>query len=71
MNVKDVLDRFADWREKNRPSIVTATVAARETTVRRRLRLKKKDPLVYRRLKIRCIGSKRWRDEQGPWSERA
>jgi hypothetical protein len=63
MSVKDVLDRFADWRDKNRPSINSATVSARTATVRRMLKIKKDQPLVYRGLALRCIGSKAWRDK--------
>lgn len=63
MSVKDVLDRFADWRDASNPSVTAATVAAREATVRKALRIKKREPLVYRGLTLRCVGSKRWRYE--------
>jgi hypothetical protein len=59
--VKAVLDAFADWRERNNPNVTAATVAARETTVRKALGIKKREPLVYRGLTLRCIGSRRWR----------
>lgn len=61
--MKDVLDRFADWRDVSNQQVVSATVAAREATVRKALRIKKAAPLVYRGLTLRCIGSKRWRYE--------
>jgi hypothetical protein len=61
MSVKDVLDRLANWRDVSNPRVVSATVAAREATVRRALRIKKAEPLVYRGLTLRCVGSKRWR----------
>lgn len=61
MSVKDVLDRFADWRDASNPQVVSATVLAREATVRKALRIKKAEPLVYRGLTLRCVGSKRWR----------
>jgi hypothetical protein len=63
MSVKDVLDRFADWREASNPRVQSATIAAREATVRRALRIKKAEPLVYRGLTLRCVGSTRWRYE--------
>jgi hypothetical protein len=63
MSVKDVLDRFADWRESSNPQVRSATIAAREATVRRALRIKKAEPLVYRGLTLRCVGSARWRYE--------
>jgi siroheme synthase len=63
MSVKTVLDRFADWRDKSNPAITEATVSVREATARRVLRLKKGDPLIYRGLSIRCVGSPRWRRE--------
>lgn len=44
----DALNEFADYRDTGRPSITEATIAVTEKTARRRLRLKKGDPLVYR-----------------------
>jgi hypothetical protein len=35
-----------------------------EQYARRKLRLKKDEPLVYRGLQLRCIGSKLWRERQ-------
>jgi hypothetical protein len=61
MSVKATLDRFADWREASNPAVTAATIAAREATVRKALRLKKREPLVYRGLALRCIGSREWR----------
>lgn len=59
-----VLKRFADYRDVSRPSIKEATVCVTEEYCRRKLRLKKGDPLVYRGLTLKCIGSKGWRDRQ-------
>lgn len=64
MSVKDVLDKLADWREKSNPGVTVATVDVRTKTVRRALKLKAKDPLEYRGLKIVCRGSKKWRQSQ-------
>jgi hypothetical protein len=61
--VARMLDEFATWRDANRPDITVATVAVRASTVRKALKLKKDEPLVFRGLAIRCIGSKRWRLE--------
>lgn len=59
-----VLAKFADYRDISRPSITEATVAVTEQYARRKLRLKKDEPLVYRGLQLRCIGSKLWRERQ-------
>lgn len=61
--VARMLAEFAAWRDANRPDIATVTVAVRTETVRRALRLSKKDPLVFRGLAIRCLGSRKWRLE--------
>jgi hypothetical protein len=60
-----VLDSFADYRDISRPSLTEATIAVTERYARRQLQLKKKDALVYRGLQLRCIGSKRWRQQRG------
>jgi hypothetical protein len=59
-----VLESFAEWREKNRPGIAIATVAVTERYARRKLRIRKREPLQYRGLTLKCIGSKLWRDRQ-------
>jgi hypothetical protein len=58
------LDEFARYVRTARPSITTATVAVTEKTARRALALKKADPLTYQGLQLKCIGSRRWRNEQ-------
>lgn len=63
MNVVTALDRLASFRDISRPSLETATVEVTEKYARKRLKLKKDDPLIYKGLKLRCIGSKRWRME--------
>jgi hypothetical protein len=64
MSFITTLDEFAEYIAKARPSISSATVAVTESTARRALKLKKKDPLQYKGLTLRCVGSKRWRNEQ-------
>lgn len=59
------LDQFVDYVATARPSIKTVTVAVRERTARRALKLKKCEPLAYKGLELRCIGSKRWRSDNG------
>jgi hypothetical protein len=61
MGFLKILNDFARYREVSRPSITTATIAVTERYARRVLRLKKADPLVYRGLELKCVGSKRWR----------
>ncbi len=58
------LDEFTNYIATARPSIRTATVAVTEKTARKVLKLKKKDPLEYKGLTLKCVGSKRWRNEQ-------
>lgn len=59
-----VLRKFADYRDISRPSIRTATVCVTESYARRKLGLKKGDPLIYRGLQLKCIGSVLWRSRQ-------
>lgn len=59
-----VLREFADYRDKGRPDIDVATVAVTERYARRVLGVKKHEPLIYRGLRLRCIGSKRYREKQ-------
>lgn len=59
------LKNFADWRDQFRPQITSATIEVTEDYARRKLKLKKKDTLVYRGLRLRCIGSRAWRDLNG------
>ena len=57
------LDRFIDYVTVTRPSIKNATVSVTESYARRRLKLKKDAPLIYRGLSLKCIGPKKWRNE--------
>jgi hypothetical protein len=58
-----MLAEYANWRDANRPDISAVTVAVRTATVRKALKIKKSEPLVFRGLIIRCVGSRRWRLE--------
>jgi hypothetical protein len=59
----DELNEFIDYANKARPSVSTATVAVTERTARKVLRLKKAEPLAYRGMALKCIGSRRYRRE--------
>lgn len=48
-----VLKKFADYRDHARPSINQATVAVTEKYARKKLGIKKDEPLVYRGLSLR------------------
>lgn len=56
------LNKFADWCRVNKPAISEAVVAVTERYCRYRLNLKKDDELIYRGLKLKCIGSQLWRN---------
>lgn len=58
------LNRFADYRDISRPSIHKATIAVTERYARRVLKLRKREPMVYRGLALTCIGSPQWRLRQ-------
>lgn len=60
-----VLTQFAQWRDSNRRSIKTATVAVTEPYARRVLGVKKNEPLEFKGLRLKCIGSRAWRSNQG------
>lgn len=64
MGFMRALNDFAEWRAKCRPSISVATIAVTERYARRKLRLRKRQPLEYKGLTLKCIGSKAWRDRQ-------
>lgn len=64
VSFRDKLNQFANYRAISRPSITRATVDVTEQTARRALRLKKSDPLVYRRLTLHCRGLNDWRRRQ-------
>jgi hypothetical protein len=57
------IKHFANWKDQHRPSINTATVEVTEETARKALGIRKAEPLTYRGLTLRCIGSRRWRQE--------
>jgi hypothetical protein len=63
VSFKAVLDKFADYRDKANRQINAATVCVTERYARSVLKIKKDKPLEYRGLSLRCIGSKRWRQE--------
>ena len=58
-----VLNHFCDYAAAAQAPIETAAIPVTERYARRKLRLKRADPLVYRGLALRCIGSSRWRQE--------
>lgn len=64
MSFLSTLKKFAEWRDLNRPSISNATVEVTEKHARRALHIPKGEPLVWRGLSLRCIGSKRWRADR-------
>jgi len=63
MSFIKTLDRFCDYVEVSRPSIKDAVISVTERHARNTLKIKKKDPLVYRGLTLKCIGSQRWRND--------
>lgn len=56
------LRRLLSWRQHSGSRMAGVTVEVTERYARRVLRLHKRDPMVYRGLELRCIGSRRWRD---------
>lgn len=63
MNFIETLEQFRDYTKKSGRPIKTAVAAVTERYARRRLRVKAPEPLQYQGIKLRCIGSKRWRQE--------
>lgn len=61
MNFRRQVDRLCAWRKPAGSRIEGVTVEVTEGYARRVLRLRKHDPMVYRGLELRCIGSRRWR----------
>lgn len=55
------LEAFIDWCEKHHSGIKTIAIPVRTTTCRQILKLKKKEPLIYRGIALVPIGSTRWR----------
>lgn len=62
MNFRRQVDRLCGWRKTAASRIEGVTVEVTERYARRVLRLRAGDPLVYRGLELRCIGSRRWRE---------
>lgn len=58
------LKALRDYRDKAPPRSDTVTLEVTESYARKVLRLKKSEPLFYRGLRLKCIGSKHWRREQ-------
>lgn len=61
MTFTTTLAKFADWRDKHRPSIKRVTVEVTEIYARRVLSTPKGKALKYRGLALDCVGSKVWR----------
>lgn len=66
MSFLEDLDKLASHIEIACPSVKVVTVAVTEKTARRQLKIKKAEPLVYRGLELKCIGSKRHRNRPEP-----
>lgn len=60
-NFIEALNHFANYRDISSPSINHATVDVTEKYARRRLKIGKKSPLVYRGLVLTCRGSRSYR----------
>ena len=63
MGFVKALDEFVDYVVGSGRKISSAAVAVTERYARRKLKIRAKEPLVYRGMQLRCIGSKRWRME--------
>lgn len=61
MSFVDVLNKYCDWCDKGAPHVTTVTVNVLPTTARRKLRIPKAEPIIYRGRTINCIGSIKWR----------
>lgn len=64
MSFIDKVEQFADYRAKVKLDLDSVTVAVTPKYARKKLCIGKDDPLVYKGLTLRCIGSKRWRESQ-------
>lgn len=51
-NVRTVLDRFCDWRERGASRVTRVRVNVAEKYLRRLLGLKKRDPLTWRGIAV-------------------
>lgn len=58
------LDDFIGAVRANGLKIDHAVLNVTEKTARRRLNIKKPEPLIYKGMTLKCIGSKRWRYKQ-------
>lgn len=58
------LEKLADHIAIACPTVTTVTCAVTERYARRQLKIKRKFPLVYRGLTLKCVGSKRARKSQ-------
>ena len=65
------LNEVLAWRVKGCRKVEHVTLAVTEKTVRRKLRLKKAEPLQYKGLSITCIGSRASRLKAHPQPEQA
>ena len=63
MSFIKTLDRFCDYIELSDVSIKHAVIPVTERHARKALKVKKKDPLTYLGLTLKCFGSQRWRNE--------
>lgn len=57
------LQRFLEWRDHSKSQINAATVEVTEQYARRKLGIPKDQPISYGGLALKCIGSKKWREE--------
>lgn len=60
------LQRFLEWRDHAKSKIGAATVEVTEQYARRKLGIPKDQPVAYGGLALKCIGSKKWREEHAP-----
>lgn len=66
MSFLQELQKLADWNRVNACRLEATWVAVTEPYCRRRLRLKKHEPLTYCGIALTCVGSQRWRNQQAP-----
>lgn len=55
---------YASTPGTRRPSCITVSVT--EKTARRRLRIKKGQPITYQGVELKCVGTRAWRLKQQP-----
>ena len=61
-----LLDKFADYCAAADLKVDAAVVAVCEKYARDKLGIDKGEPLIYRGMALRCVGSKVWRDNRDP-----